>query len=273
MIDPFVGGILTQALNPWIKKMTDPQASQMMNYQKRAMAAKQSYIPYYNQMMNTGKAQQNTYLPQANKMASMGIESAIKPLSETDLFKGTAAANSVLRRQGDQVNSNIATGSAARGLYGPTGYGLGVGVNPNAATESAIANNLAQFSSNWEMGRGDRLNAAADRAMGLARAGTDMADRGAAGAVGLWGQFGQDAQNIGAQELEARKLADERASGMMGMLTGYWNNMQQQQQAAANLRAQKAQTDRILSMMYKPATPGGPGRTVMPGDPDYTGEG
>jgi hypothetical protein len=74
MIDPFVGGLVTQALNPWIKKMTDPQASQMMNYQKRAMAAKQSYIPYYNQMMNTGKSQQNMYLPQANKMASMGIE-------------------------------------------------------------------------------------------------------------------------------------------------------------------------------------------------------
>lgn len=249
MIDPFVGGILTQALNPWIKKMTDPQASQMMNYQKRAMAAKQSYIPYYNQMMNTGKSQQNMYLPQANKMASMGIESALKPLSDTDLFKGTGAANAAIQRQGDTVRSNMATGSASRGLYGPSGYGLGVGVNPNAAIDSQIAGNLAQFSSNWETTKGDRFNAAADRAMGLAQAGTNMANTGAQGAVGLWGQFGQDAQNIGAQELEARRLADERASGLMGMLSSYWTGMEQRQQAASNLRQQQDQTNRVLSIM------------------------
>jgi hypothetical protein len=256
MIDPIIGGLAMQALNPWIKKMTDPQASQMMNYQKRAMAAKQSYIPYYNQMMNTGKSQQNMYLPQANKMASMGIESAMKPLSETDVFKGTGAANAIIQRQGDTVRSNMATGSASRGLYGPSGYGLGVGVNPNAAIDAQIAGNIGQFSNNWESTKGDRFNAAADRAMGLSQAGTNMANQGAQGAVGLWGQFGQDAQNIGAQELQARQLADQQASGMMGMLSGYWTGMEQRQQAANNLRQSQDQTNRIMSMLAANAIKG-----------------
>jgi hypothetical protein len=227
-MDPITAGLLTNIIGSAFKPKA--QYNPMMQHQMAAMNAKKSYIPYFNNLIKQGSGLQQSYLPKAQKMADMSIEAANKPLSDTDMFKGVGAASAVLQRQGDAVNSNVANVGSQRGLYNPMGGVLGSGLDPNAATNSAVAGNLANFAGQYEMSKPERLSNAYNIANGMANQGTGMMQGGINGAQNAWGDFGQEAGQIGAQQLQAQQAAQAQHAQLMNLLGTYWGNQYSNQQ-------------------------------------------
>jgi hypothetical protein len=221
-MDPITAGLITNVVGSAFKPKA--QYNPMMQHQMAAMNAKKSYIPYFNDLIKQGSGLQKSYMPKAQKMADMSIENAVKPLSDTDLFKGIGPMAAVLQRQGDAVTSNAANIGSQRGLYNPMGGWLGSGMDPNAGTNAAIAAAGAQFANQYELGKQDRLNNAFGIANNMAGQGTNMMQGGINGAQGAWSDFGQEAGNIGAQQLQAQQAANAQHAQLMNMLGTYWGN-------------------------------------------------
>jgi hypothetical protein len=236
-MDPITAGLITNVVGSAFKPKA--QYNPMMQHQMAAMNAKKSYIPYFNDLIKQGSGLQQSYLPKAQKMADMSIEAANKPLSDTDLFKGVGAASAVLQRQGDAVNSNVANVGSQRGLYNPMGGVLGTGLDPNAATNSAIAGNLANFAGQYEMSRPERLANAYNIANGMANQGTGMMQGGISGAQNTWSDFGQTAGQIGAQQLQAQQAAQAQHAQLMNLLGTYWGNQYGNQQFNKQAKLQR----------------------------------
>jgi hypothetical protein len=111
-MDPITAGLITNVIGSAFKPKA--QYNPMMQHQMAAMNAKKSYIPYFNDLIKQGSGLQKSYLPKAQKMADMSMENAVKPLSDTDLFKGIGPMAAVLQRQGDAVTSNAANVASQR---------------------------------------------------------------------------------------------------------------------------------------------------------------
>jgi hypothetical protein len=249
-MDPITAGLITNVVGSAFKPKA--QYNPMMQHQMAAMNAKKSYIPYFNNLIKQGSGLQQSYLPKAQKMADMSIEAANKPLSDTDMFKGVGAASAVLQRQGDAVNSNVANVGSQRGLYNPMGGVLGSGLDPNAATNSAIAGNLANFAGQYEMSKPDRLNNAYNIANGMASQGTGMMQGGISGAQNAWGDFGREAGQIGAQQLQAQQAAQAQHAQLMNLLGTYWGNQYSNQQFNKQAQLQR-ETNAATIASGKPA--------------------
>lgn len=240
-MDPITGALLTQTAGQLMGGLFKPKNNPYMDRMKMAADRKASYIPYFNELVNKGQSQQNMFLPQAQKMANMSIEQANKPLSETDVFRGVTPVTSMLQRQGDQVNSNVANAASQRGLYGPNGTGMGTGINPNGAMDASIAGTMGQFANDWYNNQGNRLNNATQLASGMAGQGTGMMTQGIGGAQNTWGSYGQDMQSLGEQQMNAENLAAQQHAQFMNMLQGYWGQMDQNRQINKALK-QRATT-------------------------------
>lgn len=236
-MDPITGALLTQAggqlLSGLFKPKTNPYADRM----KMAADKKASYIPYFNDLVNNGQKQQNMFLPQAQKMANMSIEQANKPLSETDVFRGISPVTSMLQRQGDQVNANVANSASQRGLYGPNGAGVGTGINPNGAMDASIAGTMGQFANDYYNNQGNRLSNATQLANSMAGQGTGMMTQGIGGAQNTYGSYGQDMQSLGEQQMNAENIAQQQHGQFMNMLQGYWGQQNQNIQIAKHINA------------------------------------
>lgn len=263
-MDPITAGLITNVVGSAFKPKA--QYNPMQQQQIAAMNAKKSYIPYFNDLIKQGSGLQQTYMPKAQKMADMSIENANKPLSDTDLFKGIGPMASVLQRQGDAVTSNAANVSSQRGLWNPAGGFLGNGLDPNAATNSAIAATGANFANQYELGKQDRLNNAYGIASGMAGQGSNMMQGGIQGAQNSWGDFGNQAGAIGAQQLQAQQMADAQHAQLMNMLGGFWGNQLSNQQFNKNLAANKAQNAATIKsappITSTPVTTGGGGSSA-----------
>lgn len=266
-MDPITGALLTQAGGQLLGGLFKPKNNPYMDRMKMAADRKASYIPYFNDLVNKGQKQQNMFLPQAQKMANMGIEQATKPLTETDVFRGVSPVTSMLQRQGDQVNANIANSASQRGLYGPNGAGVGTGYNPNAAMDASIAGTMGQFANDWYNNQGNRLNNAAQLASGMANQGTGMMTQGIGGAQGTWDSYGRDMQSLGEQQMNAENLAQQQHGQFMNLLQGYWGQQNQNSQIAKQINAWQQWMN-----MYGPRASGNVPASDGKSDGDPTGQ-
>lgn len=164
-MDPATLGLIanvgSQFLGGLVKKRRNPFEAE----QYAALNKSRSRDKYYDSMLKRGEDMANRYAPTMQKMADMSIEAANKPLTATDIFKGTGAASSILQQQGDAAAASATRAANARGLGG--GIEAGMSGAARRSVDNAIAGNIGQFASNYELQQPGRLAAAQQVAGGM----------------------------------------------------------------------------------------------------------
>lgn len=231
MIDPMTGSLIMQGVGQLAGGLFKPRRSKTLPMQEAYARSKMGYIPYFDNMMKQGQQQQNMFMPVAQKSAMMGIEAANKPLTQTDVFKGTGATNAILQNQGDAQMAAAGMNAARSGLYGPARTSMlqGTANNINAAQ----AANIANFGANYEANAPQRMFNASQVAGGMAGAGTNMMTGGISGATNMYSQGMQDQANIGAQY----QAADDAARAEHAQFTQFLTGLPFQMESARNMRA------------------------------------
>ena len=237
MIDPMTGSLIMQGVGQLAGGLFKPRRSKTLGMQESYARSKMGYIPYFDNMMKQGQAQQNQFMPMAQKSAAMGIEAAYKPLTQTDVFKGTGAANAILQNQGDAQMSAAQMRGSQSGLYGPAQAGLMQGTQNSI--NAAQAGNIAQFGANYEANAPQRYAAATGMANQMAGAGTNMMQGGIQGATNLYSQGMQDQANIGSQY----QAADDAARAEHAQFTSFLTGLPFQMENANNMRALAKKTN------------------------------
>lgn len=164
-MDPATLGLIanvgSQFLGGLVKKRRNPFEAE----QYAALNKSRARDKYYDSMLKRGEDMANRYAPTMQKMADMSIEAANKPLTATDIFKGTGAASSILQQQGDAAAASATRAANARGLGG--GIEAGMSGAARRSVDNAIAGNIGQFASNYELQQPGRLAAAQQVAGGM----------------------------------------------------------------------------------------------------------
>jgi hypothetical protein len=231
MIDPVTGSLIMQGVGQLAGGLFRPRRSKTLPMQEAYARSKMGYIPYFDNMMKQGQQQQNTFMPVAQKSAMMGIEAANKPLTQTDVFKGTGAANAILQNQGDAAAESAGLSATRSGLSGPAAMAMRQA--PVNSLNAAQAGNIANFAANYEAQAPQRLFNASQVASGMAGAGTNMMTGGIQGATNLYSQGMQDQANIGAQY----QAADDAARAEHAQFTSFLTGLPFQMENARNTRA------------------------------------
>lgn len=164
-MDPATLGLIanvgSQFLGGLVKKRRNPFEAE----QYAALNRSRSRDRYYDSMLKRGEDMANRYAPTMQKMTDMSIEAATKPLTATDIFRGTGAASSILQQQGDAASAAATRAANARGLGG--GIEAGMSGAAQRSVDNAIAGNIGQFASNYELQQPGRLAAAQQLAGGM----------------------------------------------------------------------------------------------------------
>ena len=164
-MDPATLGLIanvgSQFLGGLVKKRRNPFEAE----QYAALNKSRSRDRYYDSMLKRGEDMANRYAPTMQKMTDMSIEAANKPLTATDIFRGTGAASSILQQQGDAASAAATRAANARGLGG--GIEAGMSGAAQRSVDNAIAGNIGQFASNYELQQPARFAAAQQAAGGM----------------------------------------------------------------------------------------------------------
>lgn len=246
MIDPMTGSLIMQGVGQLAGGLFKPRRSKTLPMQESYARSKMGYIPYFDNMMKQGQQQQNMFMPVAQKSAMMGIEAANKPLTQTDIFKGTGAANAILQNQGDAQMAAAGMAANNAGLYGPARAGMLQSTSNNI--NAAQAGNIANFAANYEAQAPQRMFNASQVAGGMAGAGTNMMTGGIQGATNLYSQGMQDQANIGAQY----QAADDAARAEHAQFTSFLTGLPFQMENARNMRALANKTNSTTTNSTKP---------------------
>lgn len=164
-MDPATLGLIanvgSQFLGGLVKKRRNPFEAE----QYAALNKSRSRDKYYDSMLKRGEDMANRYAPTMQKMTDMSIEAANKPLTATDIFRGTGAASSILQQQGDAASAAATRAANARGLGG--GIEAGMSGAAQRSVDNAIAGNIGQFASNYELQQPARFAATQQAASGM----------------------------------------------------------------------------------------------------------
>jgi hypothetical protein len=252
---PLADMAVSYALNNLIKPNNNPYLEQ----QKSAYNAKRRQMNYYQSMLDKQDARSKKYQPVYDKMTDMAIEGANKPLTSTDIFKGTGAANEILNNNAEQASAAGADMASKAGLYG--GQRVGLQNSINNANRSAINKNISDFSSAYELQAPQRMAAAAGMA-------GDQYNNAQNSLMGLLGGMQQGYNELGSMagdlgnaysgQLQARQ-GDQAA--LMQMLGGMRADQAQRKMFDAQLKSQEAMSQAQIKAMQQS---GGYGNTYNP---------
>lgn len=261
---PLADMAVSYALNNLIKPNNNPYLAE----QKAAYNAKRRQMNYYQSMLDKQDARNKKYQPVYDKMTDMAIEGANKPLTSTDIFKGTGAANEILNNNAQAASAAGAEMASKAGLQGGARVGLQNSINNS--NRAAINKNISDFSSNYELQAPQRMAAAA----GMAGQQYQDSQNQLMGLLGgmqqgyneLGGMAGELGSSYNAQ-LAARQ-GDQAA--LMQMLGGMRADQQQRRMFDAQMKQSQAQSDAQIAAMkqyggygqsYNPYLPGATGTT------------
>lgn len=265
----FGGPMADMAVSYVLNNLIKPNNNPYLEQQKSAYNAKRRQMNYYQSMLDKQDARAKKYQPVYDKMTDMAIEGANKPLTSTDIFKGTGAANEILNTNAQQASAAGADLASKGGLYGGARVGLQNSINN--ANRTAINKNISDFSSAYELQAPARMAAAAGMA------GQQYQDSQSQ-LMGLLGGMQQGYNELGAMagdlgntyntQLGARQ-GDQAA--LMQMLGGMRADQAQRRQFDAQMKMSQAEADaRIKAMQtygagygqsYNPYLPGATGTT------------
>lgn len=237
-MDPMTMGLVSQVGGQFLQGLFKPKYNPYMQMQQEALNAQRRMQPYHQKMMQNSIDQYERYKPIHDKMTNMSIESAMKPLTSTDMFKGVGPLAGILQQQGDAASTAATNTANASGLYG--GARAGLQQSATNANNAAITKSLSDFAGNYEANAPQRMAMAAGAAGNQVQAGQAGADSSANNLMNLYGSMQQGMGNLANQWQSAQDASAAGHAGLMQAIGGYFGQQAGNRQFDKALNAQSA---------------------------------
>jgi hypothetical protein len=246
-MDPATLGLIanvgSQFLGGLVKKRRNPFESE----QYAALNKSRARDKYFDSMLKRGESMAARYEPTMQKMADMSIESATKPLTNTDIFKGVGPAASLLQQQGDAARASATQAATSRGLGG--GVAAGMGQSANNAINSAIASNIGNFASNYELSAPQRLAQAQGIASGMYGQGMGLQQGAMAGSDANMDRRMAIGNQINQFNQAAEDEANAMTAGLGSAVGSYFGNQAAQRNMSKQLASQEKMNNDYLARL------------------------